>query len=49
MLGFAATGQRYTDAELPDAAAEQVSVGAKVMKGVDYSASPEFSAASLGR
>jgi hypothetical protein len=49
VLGFAATGQRHTDAELTDAAAEQVSVDAKVMKGVDYPAGPEFSAPSLGR
>ena len=41
-LGFAAAGQRHTDAELADTAAEQVSVDATVAKGVDYPASPEF-------
>jgi hypothetical protein len=41
-LGFAAAGQRYADAELADAAAEQVSVDAMVTKGVDYPAGPKF-------
>ena len=41
-LGFAAARQRHADAELADAAAEQVSVDATVTKGVDHPASPEF-------
>src|SRR5690348_270336 len=41
-LGVAAAGQRDTDAELVDTAAEQVRVDAAVTKGVDHPASPEF-------
>jgi hypothetical protein len=41
-LGSAAAGQRHADAELADAAAEQVSIYATVPKGVDHPASPEF-------
>ena len=41
-LGFAAAGQRHADAELADAAAEQVSVDATVTKGIDHPAGPEF-------
>ena len=41
-LGFAAAGQRHADAELADAAAEQVSVDAALTKGVDHTAGPEF-------
>src|SRR6266567_5653399 len=41
-LGFAAAGQRHTDTELADAAAEQVSVDATVTKGVDHPAGPEL-------
>ena len=41
-LGFAAAGQRHADAELADAAAEQVSIDATVTKGVDHPAGPEF-------
>jgi len=42
LLGFAAAGQRHADAELADAAAEEVSVDATVTKGVDHPAGPEF-------
>ena len=41
-LGFASAWQRHADAELADAAAEQVSVDATVTKGVDHPAGPEF-------
>jgi len=41
-LGFAAAGQRHTDAELVDAAAEQVSVDTTVTKSVDHPPGPEF-------
>jgi hypothetical protein len=41
-LCLAAAGQRHTDAELVDAAAEQVRVDAAVTKGVDHPAGPEF-------
>ena len=41
-LGFATAGQRHADAELANAAAEEVSVHATVTKGVDHSAGPEF-------
>jgi amino acid transporter len=45
-LGFAAARQRHADAELADAAPEQVSVDATVTEGVDHTASPEFVHAS---
>jgi hypothetical protein len=41
-LRLAAAGQRHTDAELVDAAAEQVRVDAAVTKGIDHPAGPEF-------
>ena len=41
-LCLAAAGQRHTDAELVDTAAEQVRVDAAVTKGVDHPARPEF-------
>ena len=42
VVGVAAAGQRDTDAELADTAAEQVRVDAAVTKGVDHPARPEF-------
>ena len=41
-LGIAAAGRRHADAELGDAAAEQVRVDAIFTKGVDHSAGPEL-------
>src|SRR6266700_2874302 len=41
-LGLATAGQRHADAELADAAAEQVRVDAAVTQGVDHAAGAEF-------
>ena len=41
-FGFTTAWQRYTDAELADIPAEQVSVDTMVTKRVDYPPSPKF-------